>query len=120
MAKSKTTFHNRFPQFQMKMDKMFDNVLRRMSADIVTEAKLNVPLKDGRLISSINYRKASQKTYEVYSDTEYSAYQERGMRADGSHVVRRYTTPGTGKHWLRNGAKEVASQVRSYFKMWSK
>ena len=35
----------------------------------------------------------------------YAAYQWFGVRADGTHVVRRYTTPGTGTAWVdRAGA----------------
>lgn len=30
----------------------------------------------------------------------YAAYQWYGVRADGSHVVKKYTTPGTGKQWV--------------------
>ena len=29
----------------------------------------------------------------------YASYQYRGMRKDGTHVVKRYTTPGTGPRW---------------------
>lgn len=31
---------------------------------------------------------------------KYAYYQHEGQRADGSHVVRNYTEPGTGKHYL--------------------
>lgn len=34
-------------------------------------------------------------TYEV----PYARYQYYGMREDGSHVVKHYTTPGTGPYW---------------------
>ncbi len=34
-------------------------------------------------------------TYEV----PYAEYQYYGMRKDGTHVVRNYTTPGTGPYW---------------------
>jgi hypothetical protein len=34
-------------------------------------------------------------TYE----SPYARYQYHGMREDGSHVVKHYTTPGTGPYW---------------------
>lgn len=34
-------------------------------------------------------------TYEV----PYASYQYHGMREDGTHVVKHYTTPGTGPYW---------------------
>lgn len=44
-------------------------------------------------------RGESGEWYLVW-DTVYAAYQWFGMRKDGSHVVRHYTTPGTGKQWV--------------------
>ena len=46
----------------------------------------------------------------------YAAYQERGMRADGSHVVKNYTTPGTGKDFAKNAVKETLKQVEKFYK----
>lgn len=40
----------------------------------------------------------------------YAQYQERGKRADGSHVVKNYTTPGTGPHFAENAVTEVISK----------
>ena len=37
-------------------------------------------------------------TFIVY-ETPYAKYQYYGMRRDGSHVVKNYTTPGTGSYW---------------------
>ena len=31
----------------------------------------------------------------------YARYQYYGVRADGTHEVKNYTTPGTGKYWDR-------------------
>lgn len=47
----------------------------------------------------------------IYGDNiAYAAYQERGMRADGSHVVRQYTTPGTGAHYLRDAGDRITKR----------
>ena len=58
---------------------------------------------------------------ETYTGTiiwkvPYASYQERGNRADGSHVVRKYTTPGTGKDFAKNAVKETLSHVKDFYK----
>lgn len=53
-----------------------------------------VPMRDG------NLRKNTMVTANaIYYLSPYAEYQYRGRRKDGSHVVRKYTTPGTGHHW---------------------
>lgn len=82
-----------------------------------------IPLKDGPLSQSAflnvnNERKDTGiqgSTGELHSklelvedvhvaqpgfDKRYAAYQHEGVRADGSHVVKNYTTPGSGKKFL--------------------
>lgn len=46
----------------------------------------------------------------------YAAYQERGMRADGTHVVKNYTTSGTGKDFAKNAVKKTLKQVEKFYK----
>ena len=58
---------------------------------------------------------------ETYTGTiiwrqPYAAYQERGMRADGTHVVKNYTTPGTGKDFAKNAVKETLKHVEKFYK----
>lgn len=51
-------------------------------------------------------------------DVPYAQYQERGMRADGTHVVKHYTTPGTGKKFAENAVKKVFTikNIQKYYK----
>ena len=58
---------------------------------------------------------------ETYTGTiiwrqHYSLYQERGMRADGTHVVKNYTTPGTGKDFAKNAVKKTLKEVEKFYK----
>lgn len=58
---------------------------------------------------------------ETYTGTiiwrqPYASYQERGSRADGSHVVKNYTTPGTGKDFAKNSVKETLKHVEKFYK----
>lgn len=36
----------------------------------------------------------------------YAGYQWYGQRIDGSHVVKNYTTPGTGSHWVDRAGEQ--------------
>lgn len=45
----------------------------------------------------------------VWNDV-YAGYQWYGMRVDGTHVVRHYTTSGTGKMWVEQARAENADK----------
>lgn len=103
-------------QFQAVNSKQMDIALGRMAQDIEILAKVRVPLKSGNLMKQIERKRLSNKKHQVRVDEDYAAYQERGMRKDGSRVVKRYTTPGTGKDFLKNAGKNVAARATSYFR----
>ena len=54
-----------------------------------------VPMDQGDLRTIVDL---SDSNYIVY-ESPYARYQYYGMRDDGSHVVKNYTTPGTGPYW---------------------
>lgn len=45
---------------------------------------------------------SSGKDYVLDYMMPYARYQYYGQRADGSHKVKNYTTPGTGPYWDKN------------------
>lgn len=53
-------------------------------------------------------------TYE----SPYARYQYYGMREDGTHVVKNYTTPGTGPYWDKRMVsaemQDVLEEVQNY------
>ena len=73
-----------------------------------------VPQRDGNLRTIVDIQ-ADSITYEQ----EYAKYQYYGMRKDGSHVVKNYTTPGTGPYWdkrmvsaeIKDVIKEVQNEI---------
>lgn len=103
-------------QFMKVNDRQMDIALGRMAQDIQTIAKVRVPLKSGNLQDRIEKKRISARKHQVRVDEDYAGYQERGMRKDGSRVVRRYTTPGTGKDFLKGAGKQVAPRATSYFR----
>jgi hypothetical protein len=47
----------------------------------------------------------NQVSMQVVLNARYAEYQHRGMRLDGTHVVKNYTTPGSGKNFLEGKMK---------------
>jgi hypothetical protein len=80
-----------------------------------------VPMSDlpsrGDLRTIVNLQTDSI-TYEV----PYAEYQYYGMRKDGTHVVRNYTTPGTGTYWDKRmwsaEKNDVVKEVADYIKIY--
>lgn len=81
-------------------------VNRLLLEDIHRTANKTTPLKDGDLreqVSKLVDGKRGVITWKV----PYASYQERGMRYDGSHVVKNYTTPGTNKEFAKKAVEET-------------
>lgn len=84
--------------------------LRMICDDVVDGAKPFTPKKDGFLNKDI-----LKTVVGLHGTIEwrkgYATYQERGMRADGSRRVKRYTTPGTGPHFAENAVKRAVENT---------
>lgn len=72
-------------------------------------------LREGRIDPP---KGGGSELYLVY-DAVYALYQWFGMRDDGTHKVRHYTTPGTGTQWVEKAravyGKRWQSQAQSDF-----
>ena len=72
-----------------------------------------VPKDEGNLRTIVDIENDSI-TYEM----PYAKYQYYGMREDGSHVVKNYTTPGTGTYWDKRMVsaemQDVVKEVQDY------
>ena len=72
-----------------------------------------VPRRDDNLRTIVDIQDDSI-TYE----SNYARYQYYGMRKDGSHVVKKYTTPGTGPYWDKRMVsaemEQVVQEVQDY------
>lgn len=102
-----------------------DRALNRMAVDIERQAKSRVPVSatlamgnkrggGGHLRASGTHRKQGFLKYIVEFNKEYAAFQEWG--GDGKRIVRHYTTPGTGKFYLRDAGRNIAGKAFDYFK----
>lgn len=107
-------FFHKGAEFMKKAERAVDMALSAMAADIIRQSKMQVPVRHGQLKSSGLVRKITNKKYRVEYDKEYALYQHEGMRRDGSHVIRRHTTPGTKIHYLTDPANLVVKKWKSY------
>lgn len=107
---------NKLKEFAAKNAEACDKALERMAGDIVKVAKIRVPFEHGHLMKSIKASRIKPLHHRVVVDSDYAAYQERGMRRNGSHVVRRYSTPGTGAHYLRDAGRSISDKALNYLK----
>ena len=65
-----------------------------------------VPMDEGNLRSNVDIQPSSI-TYEM----PYARYQYYGVREDGTHKVRKYTTPGTGPYWDHRMASAESDKI---------
>ena len=72
-----------------------------------------VPMDEGNLRTIVDIQNDSI-TYE----SPYARYQYYGIREDGTHVVKYYTTPGTGTYWDKRMVsaeiQDVVKEVQNY------
>ncbi len=72
-----------------------------------------VPKDNGELRTVVDIE-SNSITYEM----PYARYQYYGMRDDGTHVVKNYTTPGTGTYWDKRMVsaemQDVVKEVQNY------
>ncbi len=94
-----------------RTERSLEKGLDKITKAILSRAQVRVPLKDGNLKASgeVSGRGLS-RTVSFGKGMKYGAYQERGERFDGTHKVRRYTTAGTGKRYLKESGDSVLKE----------
>lgn len=102
--------------FGQNVERQMDIALGTMAQDIEMIAAFKAPVDSGYLIKRIRKVRKNAHRWQVRVDADYAAYQERGMRADGSHVVMKYSRAGTGKDFLKNSGKFVSQRIMNYFR----
>lgn len=118
-VKAQTTYKDNSKAWMQVFRTNVESALEAMGNATLSRARMTVPFKEGSLeLSGRAERQGLTETITFGNESvPYAAYQERGMRADGTHVVRNYTTPGTGKLYLYNAADGVMKEgIRKYLK----
>lgn len=96
--------------FQHKQVKI-NKALEAMGNSVAATAQMTAPKLHNNLAKSGQVKKyPSAVAISFGGSLGYGSYQERGMRADGTRVVKKYTTPNTGAHYLENAGKTVVKK----------
>lgn len=110
-------FENNSGVVKTKTENATTVVLRQMLDDTYVMSIPVTPLKDGHLRAAINRRMTSPKAGFIEWLAPYASYQDRGMRADGSRVVRNYTTAGTHSRFASESVAKVLARLPKYVQM---
>lgn len=104
------------PNILSKNEKVKDRSLAYAAQDIEVLIKTGgrTPKDKGALRGRTRHERVGNGRYRIVVPVVYAAYQERGMRFDGTHKVRNYTTPGTGKGWF-NAA--IHTTAKNFFNL---
>lgn len=87
-----------------------------LAEQMLQDSEKFVPYSGGSVQSAGGLResgkvvKGESGTMYLVWDTVYALYQWFGIRKDGTHPVRNYTTPGTGKLWVEEAKKRYGSR----------
>lgn len=113
--------------FYRKNESFKDLVIQRMARDIEVNLKTSAGMPvsatkamgnkrggGGNMKAQTRHFQTPSGGYRVEIDVAYAAYQERGMRKSGSHVVRNYSTPGTSKGFFKRAIQAVRRNRQSY------
>ena len=89
-----------------------------LAEQMLADSEKFVPYSGGSSQSAGGLRESGQivkgenGTLYLVWDSVYALYQWYGIRADGSHPVRNYTTAGTGKQWVETAKGQYGDRWR--------
>ena len=106
---SKVTITDKMPQFVTKLHLVYEDALRETARDILIKAKNRAPYDKGGLRANADISKPGYLKQRVSFWSEYARFQEFG--GSSKRRVRKYSTPGTGKGFLRTSGDEQSKQL---------
>jgi hypothetical protein len=105
-------------KMQQVMGKATELARYALAEQMLADSEKFVPYSAGSSQSAGNLRESGKivegekgSLYIVW-DTVYALYQWFGVRADGTHRVTHYTTPGTGKQWVEAARAQYGDRWR--------
>lgn len=93
-------------KLQQVIGKASQLAMYAVAEQMLADCEKFVPYSGGSIQSAGGLRESGKVvhgedgSFYLVWDTVYALYQWFGVRADGSHRVTHYTTPGTGKQWV--------------------
>jgi hypothetical protein len=117
---AKTRVDNKMNRFMAGNETAMERALTLMRVDIFVLSQFKVPYEGGELQDSGEHKRIERLHHRVqYGEKgaqEYAGFQHRGMRKDGSHRVKNYTTAGTNKNYLSDSGAIIAPRSGQYFR----
>jgi len=104
---------NKMPEVKADLNFKLELMTRLMLEDVHRRSVRITPLREGALRAMVA-KQMMGKTGIIEWRAPYASYQERGMRADGTRVVRHYTTPGTHAHYAEESVQAVMNNLPEY------
>lgn len=116
-----------FKEFNRRLEKLDENFTGKWAEkgmfNAINALKIDAdtippttPKKIGILRTEVK-REVTQKKDSVVGELEYempyAAYQHRGKRQSGSHVVKNYSEPGSGKEFVSKKQKLFGEKYRN-------
>ena len=111
---SKAIVVDRMPQFKRSAYNVLNDALIEGAREVLFNAKTRAPYKKGGLRGKTEKHQERPLLQRIVFGIEYARFQEFG--GDGKKIVRNYSTPGTGKGYLKSSGDEVAAGLTTTFK----
>jgi len=111
---NKVTVIDRMPAFKISANRVLNDALSEGAKEILYNARTRAPYKKGPLRANSETRQMGILWHRISFWLVYARFQEFG--GDGKRVIRNYTTPGTGKGYLKKSGDEVAQRLRNTFR----
>lgn len=105
---------NRLPRFKQTLYVVLDDALKEGARDIRLHAKEKAPYKMGHLRANSDFTQIGRLKWRVSFWEVYARFQEFG--GNNKRRVRKYTTSGTGKHYLKNAGDQMVLKLKSILK----
>ena len=100
---------NKLPSFGRSAARVLDDAIKEGATDTLVGAKLRAPFQHGALRSASTVKRVKPLVWRVLFWMEYARFQEFG--GDGRRRVRRYSTAGTGKGFLKQSGDVQAKRL---------
>lgn len=105
---------NNQAQWLAKQYGKLSKALQIMGKSILATARVRVPKGETKdLVDSGRVKVTENGVVISFGDenVKYAGYQERGMRYKGEpYTVKHYSTPNTGKHYLKDAGEKVVKE----------
>lgn len=102
------------PQFINSVDVVMNDALKEGARDTLIKAKQRAPFDKGGLRADSDAGIKGKLHWRVSFWKEYARFQEKG--GDSKRRVQNYSTPGTGKDFLKKSGDEEAKKINMVFK----